>query len=297
MPPLQKKEGKNKLCVFLSGHFRTEELGKNCNWEFANIGVADGELWQRHSALWAAGVEIDRDFLRWMIPWAAEVSYRCVGRHSSIWLSLHYIKLDVRVCIAARDWNFPIPDSERHFQQLHCAAALPAWAVSSGEWCHLSPARRAAELCLGAGRSGCRMGSSQLRLSSQGAQCLQLLLCKESRGTLSGSRLSWSQLLQWGSGGCVVGCCTPVTVGTPGRMLRYPWGAGGLVGMMDRSNLQTLTSHLGSRGPWCTSPFPESHGVNPQQETAMEYCGSATSSLLSTCSPSTGKKWMGCRRQ
>lgn len=86
--------------------------------------------------------------------------------------------------------------------------------------------------------------------------------------------------------------CTPVIVGTPGRMLMHPCGAGGLLGMTDRSNLQTLTSHLGSRGPQDTPPVSESHGGNPQQETAMERSGNATSSL-STCSPSTGKnEWL-----
>lgn len=102
--PYKRKRGKNQAACVSERPFqnRAQESGKNCKWEFANTGVADGELWQRHSALRAAAVEMDRDFLRWIIPWAAKVNYRCVCQWSPMWLSLHYIKLGVHMCITAR---------------------------------------------------------------------------------------------------------------------------------------------------------------------------------------------------
>lgn len=68
--PYKRKRGKNQAACVSERPFqnRAQESGKNCKWEFANTGVADGELWQRHSALRAAAVEMDRDFLGWIIP-------------------------------------------------------------------------------------------------------------------------------------------------------------------------------------------------------------------------------------
>lgn len=140
MPPLQKEEGKKPSCVCFWAAISEQSAGVR---EKLQMGIC------KHWSRW----------------WRALAKAQCTAS-SSCRDGQRFPRVDnplsskgkLQVCLSAepyvaftslyqtwcahvhhcQDWNFPVPDSERHFQQLRCAAALPARGVCWDEWCHLS---------------------------------------------------------------------------------------------------------------------------------------------------------------